>query len=474
MSKSLKALCCMRVGDRTLLNVGVNQAPAVPEYYLEFFDTVIHICPGEHPGCLRQVGTREYIFNLVRPSFDITGVIDSLSLPETSVFIEIALQSGISYHGLACPNDALIIGRMCDLHHLDNPLTQALSLLEVAEFGCLVFSSCPHYITLFSSLLPCFYLPTDIDLSQWEPADDVDQWLTRPVRLHLDGKPLSSLHPTRSYLINTLYASFGHQIILPDCKQRSRDDWLVRLGESQIVVQCGLNGNAHPPFLAAMAKGSIPLIDSLSSWTLSRILGVNLSHLTYRSPSHLAALLQLSPRYLYDYSAVVDISTSIRHLMQRYISDWFNFLECSLQKSSGSSCSGPMTVQPRIAFTSSHHMELQQSLVFLQAFQELIRRCSYLSRGVLPSVVLYQPELLTHSAVSAPRSFFDVCDHALSLWPVQLGNSLSLDSSYYRSITIDEALAILAFKLKRRRFVHLFQVDSNDFTASIRVRTPWT
>jgi len=464
----------MRVGNRTLFNVGVNQAPAVPGYYLEFFDTVINICPGDHPGHLRQVGHHEYIFNLAQPSFDIIGIIDSLSLPESSVYIEIALQSGISYPGLSCPDDALIIGRICDLHHLDNPLTQAFSLLDIAEFSCLVFSSCPHYITLFSSVLPCFYLPTDIDLYQWKPADDVDQWLKRPVRLHLDGKPLSSLHPTRSYLVNTLYASFGRQIILPDCKQLSRDDWLVRLGESQIVVQCGLNGNAHPPFLAAMAKGAIPLIDSLSSWTLSRALGVNLSNFTYRSPSHLADLLQLSPRYLYDYSAVVDVSTSIRHLMQRYISDWYNFLEGSVRKPSGSPCSGPMTVQLRTAFASSDLIELHKSLVFLQAFQELIRRCSYLSRGQFPSVVLYEPEVLTHGALSTTRSFFDVSDHVLRLWPVQLGNSLSLDSSYYRSTSIDEALAILSFKLKRRRFCRLFQVGSNELTARIRVTTPWT
>jgi len=463
----------MRVGNRTLLNVGVNPAPAVPEYYLEFFDVVIHICPGQSPG-LRQVGHQEYIYNLARPVFDITSVIDSLSLSESSVSIEIALQSGISYPGLACPDDALIIGRMCDLHHLDNPLTQAFSLLGIADFGCLVFSSCPHYVTLFSSVLPCFYLPTDIDLSQWEPADDVDQWLTRPVRLHLDGKLLSLLHPTRSYLFNSLYASFGHQIVLPDCKQRTRDDWLVRLGESQIVVQCGLNGNAHPPFLAAIAKGSIPLIDSLSSWTLSRILRVNLSHLTYRSPSHLAALLQLPPRCLYDYSAIVDISTSIRLLMQRNISDWFFFLECALRRSTRSPCSSPVIVHSRTTFVSSHLLELQQSLVFLQALQELIRRCSYLSRGVLPSVVLYKPEMVTFGAVSASRFFFDVCDQALSLWPVQLGNSLSLDPSYYRSISIDEALAILAFRLKPRRFCHLFHVDSNELTASIRVTTPWT
>lgn len=464
----------MRIGDRTLLNVGINQAPAVPEYYLEFFDTVIHICPGEHPGYLRQAGHQEYIFNLAQPSFDITGVIDSLCLAESSLFIEVALQSGIFYPGLTCPDDALIIGRMCDLHHLDNPLTQAFSLLEIAEFSCLVFSSCPHHITLFSSVLPCFYLPTDIDLCQWEPPDDVDQWLTRPIRLHLDGNPLSSLHPTRSYLINTLYASFGRQIILPDCKQRSRDDWLFRLGESQIVVQCGLNGNAHPPFLAALARGSIPLIDSLSSWTLSRTLGVNLSHLTYRSPSHLAALLQLSPRCLYDYSSILGISASIRHLIQRYISDWFSFLECSVRKSSDIPCSGPMTVRPRTAFASSHLMELQDRLIFLQAFQELIRRCSYLSRGVLPSVVLYQPKIIAHGAVSAPRSFFDVCDHAARLWPIQLGNTLSLDSSYCRSTSIDEALAILAFKLKRRRFCRLFQVRSNELTACVRVTTPWT
>jgi len=460
----------MRVHGCTLLNVGINQAPAVPEYYSRFFDTIIHICPGEYPGHLRQVGHHEYIYNLASPSFDIIAIIESLSLLESTLCIEIALQSGISYPGLACPDDALIIGRMCDLHHLDNPLTQALSLLEIAAFECLVFSSCPHYITFFSSVLPCFYLPTDINLSQWILSDDISQWLSRPNRLHLDGKLLSTLHPTRSYLFNALFAFHSDQIVLPECEQRSHNEWLSRLGETQIVVQCGLNGNAHPPFLAAVAKGAIPLIDSLSSWTLSNILGVNLSHLTYRSPSHLAALLQLTPRYLYDYSSITAISTSIRNLMQRNVSDWFSFLQGALHRSYGRPHLVSATRQSRSVSSIFHYNDLQQNMVFLQALQELIRRCSYLSHGELPSLVLYRPETLSFGTRSLPF----VCEHAFNLWPVQLGTRLLQDRIPCRSTSIDEALVVLASKLKGRPFCHLFQVDSNELTASIHVATPWT
>lgn len=460
----------MNFRKKSLVNVGINPSPAVPDYYYEYFDTIIHICPGKKPGKVVEISPNEYLYSISNTGFDIRGILYLLPNLESSIYIEIALQSGIDYPGLSFPSNAIIMGRMCDLHHLVNPLTGALSFLKIVNFDCLIFSSCPHYIKLFEEILPSFYLPTDINPSTWVEHSDSNEWLSRPIPLHIDGQLLSPLHPLRSYLYNFLYSYAENEIELPICKNYTRTEWISKLGLSQIVVQCGLNGNAHPPFLTAISRGAIPFIDPLSSWTLSQSLNINLRKQTYHNPSSLISLLRHTPLELYKATNIAYVSNAIRAQLNSNIKDWINFLNIRDLKLTKryfyNDTSGPSSSKAGLHAISNETNDL---FTLMQAFQELMRRCSYLSKGYAPLFSLVYPNGYHNYTSSLRENYLNAYNRLCITWPINVIPYEPLQSIAKPVHSLDQALELLAKKLERGRFPRLFATNQNYLTASILV-----
>jgi len=454
----------------TLINVGVNPKPAVPEYYFNIFRNILHICPGSRPGLLRQVGNHEFLLNITGAGYNLNAYFNSIGFLGNSFCIELALQSGVNYHGLIIPPKALLIGRICDIHHLSNPLTSVYRVLNSMRFNCILISSCPHYIPILQEMLPCFYLPTDINLTDWKTCFNKQKWLKRSIRLHLDGSLVSRLHPSRSLIFNRLFAFEYSKIDLPECKALNRAEWFARLGKSQIVVQHGLNGNAHPPFLAALSRGALPLIDRLSSETLSKVLAINLNRFTYDCPSDLINLLQVDSATLFDECDLPVVSEAVRLRIYSNISAWSNHLASASEKSLDS-CRAP--TQSIIHSCNIYPLDVDHEVLsVLQAFQELMRRLSYLSKGSVPFLCIVAS--INNENINKDYMEFIsyIYDKICSLWPVNLID-MPLDEHCKNSVvSIDVALQAIAYRISKNPFTWIFETQSSILTSRILVKGP--
>lgn len=451
------------MNNLTLINVGMNPMPAIPEYYFTVFERVLHICPGDYPGKWRHLRPNELIYNITSSGFNIPECLSRLSVPGELLFVELALESGLQYLSLSIPPNSFIIGRVCDLHHLHNPLTEVATFLKQLRLNCLVFSSCPHYMYLFEESFPCFYLPTDINLFGWQSSFSKADWLSRPTRLHLDGKLLSPLHPSRSYIFNSLFAYYSDIIRISCCHQYPRNEWLNKLNNSRIVVQHGLNGNAHPPFLAAISRGALPLIDELSANTLSRIFGIDLNSYSYSNVVELAEILSEPDAALFSRCDLQNISSTIRsHLTANY-RQWQKYILDQVYLFAANSC---ISYSPVPLPVNDY---LFDRLFILQAVQELIRRLSYFARGnALPlSLVLPSPLRTQDHKVSA--QIVSIYAEIRQIWPVNVVFEHDLHPDHAITYDLNTALSITDAMMNLKPESRLFRVKSTDFMSAIYV-----
>ena len=136
---------------KILINIGINPRPQCPSYYNNFFNKIIHLCPGKSPGKHSRLNKNEILINIDARGFNLQSY--GLCQESENTYVEIALQSGINYGNLLIPDNCYIIGRVCDIHHLNNPLISIIDYTRWLNFKCLVFSSCPQYISLFESIV---------------------------------------------------------------------------------------------------------------------------------------------------------------------------------------------------------------------------------------------------------------------------------------------------------------------------------
>ena len=348
------------IRDSLLINLGHNPTPIVPEYYFSVFERVVHICPAAVENSVVSISQNEIVVRASACPFDVGFHLQRLGMHAGKIFVELAVQSGISYPGFSAPSNAVLMGRVCDLHHLSDPLTSLLADIAQYSFSCLIFSSCPHYIPLFSSILPCFFLPSDVPLSVWS-VQPLHEWIQRPTPFKLDGSLISRFHPRRSVLFNQMLTTGSNKCIIAG--NLSRGSWLSALGQSQVVIQHGLNGNAHPPFFSALSRGALPLIDSSSGYTLKAALGNSTQLLTYSTVDDLCQLLDEDPHALWRKSNVYDLIHYTRSVLLSTFSSWRDFL-------------ADKPYSPRSLGHKRLYL-LRTTLHVLQAVQEVIRRCGY-------------------------------------------------------------------------------------------------
>jgi hypothetical protein len=458
--------------DHVLLNVGVNPAPLIPDYYFDFFATVIHLCPGPKPGVLRLLSENEYILNIDNNQYNIDAYLGQFGLESSPFYIELAVQVGLSYPCLSIPRNAYLIGRVCDLHHLSNPLTGALKLLRSLPFRQLLFSSCPQYIPFFSHIAPCFYLPTDISLRFWMLNSDQINWKKRNIIIRLDGKLLSPLHPGRSYLYNKLINDISDRFAFPEIKNLDRSAWLAVLRNTRIVIQHGLNGNAHPPFLTALSSGCLPFLDRASSRTLALALDVNLDPLTYDTPEHLEYLLS-SINHQQQPSFITSLSSSVHAVLLDITVHWHQHLLYP---------HAFYSVNNRQDYCRFYHAppvsihDLHDQFVVLQAIQELLRRLSYFSKGCTPRLNLYVP-LNSNSNFIRLDILSGLVANIELLWRSQVNVMSWIESEIaLPHVCLDHALCIVKKRLSLFPFSVSFDTEQSDLLKYIKVSTldlPW-
>jgi hypothetical protein len=453
--------------DHVLLNVGVNPTPLIPDYYFDIFTTVIHVCPGSFPGVLRLLSEKEYILNIDVNQYNIDAYLVQLGLESSPFYLELAVQVGLSYPCLSIPRNAYLIGRVCDLHHLSNPLTGALNLLRKLPFRQLLFSSCPQYIPFFSHLAPCFYLPTDISLRFWMLKSDQANWIMRNTIIRLDGNLLSSFHPGRSYLFNKLINDFSDRFAFPEIKNLDRSAWLSVLRNTRIVIQHGLNGNAHPPFLTALSSGCLPFINRSSSRSLSMALDVNLAPVTYDTPEHLESLL-LSIDYQQQPPLITSLSSSVHSVLLDNTVRWHQHL---LYPDIGYSFNNRLD-NCRFSQTPPFSIHnLYDQFVVLQAIQELLRRLSYFSKGCSPRLNLYIP-LNSNSNIVRPDILYDLTSNIELLWQSQVNVVNRIDSEIAQShVCLGHALSIVKKRLSLFPFAVSFDTEQSDLLENVKVST---
>lgn len=447
-----------------LVNIGLNPNPAIPQYYFNLFSSIYHICPGRNPGFWRDLRPRELIYNITTEGFDIAKCLHRLSRPPEDLFIEIALESGLQYPSLLIPSNAFVMGRICDLHHLNSPLVSIYKFLRELHVDCLLFSSCPHYIHLYEHHAPCFYLPTDIDLYGWNHNSCLADCSSRSIPIHLDGKLLSALHPGRSFIFNSLIAYHSHSFDLPEVRQYPRDQWLEILSLSRLVVQHGLNGNAHPPFLAALSRGALPIIDILSAYTLSRIFNIDLSLLSYRSLPDLVEILRMPYEIIYRRSNISELSASVGQMLAQSVHQWQLFVSKSCDTSNCRRAIDQCTVKT----IPTVHLN-QNMILVIQGIQELIRRLAYFSKGVsLPLILIDQAPIVQSDYETAEqvKSFYQALTR---IWPLRVVNKQSIPAGFSNSITLSYALNWSAHILGRFPCARAFHVDLAPVMSSVHV-----
>jgi hypothetical protein len=447
-----------------LVNIGLNPNPAIPEYYFNLFGCIYHICPGRHPGLWRELRPRELIYNIITEGFDIAKCLHRLPCPPEHLCIEIALESGLQYPSLSIPSNAFVMGRICDLHHLNSPLVSIYQFLSDLHVDCLLFSSCPHYIHLYEHHAPCFYLPTDIDLYGWNHGSFVADCSSRSIPIHLDGKLLSALHPGRSFIFNSLIAYHSHAFDLPEVRQYPRDKWLEILGCTRLVVQHGLNGNAHPPFLAALSRGALPIIDSLSAYTLSRKFNIDLSFLSYRCLSDLVEILRMPYEIIHRRSNISEISASVGEKLAHSVDQWQLFVRKSCE-----TFDCRWAIDQFKAETIAPIDLIHNKILVIQGMQELIRRLAYFSKGVsLPLLLVDQAPIVQFDYETAGQ-VTGLYKALTRIWPLRVVNTQSIPAGFSNSITLSCALNWSAHILRRFPSAQAFQVDLAPVMSSIHI-----
>ena len=421
------------MSPNVLINIGINPRPQCPSYYNIFFDKIIHLCPGNRPGKRSELNKNEILINIDGRGFNLPSY--GLCQKLENTYIEIALESGLRYGNLLIPNDCYIIGRVCDIHHLDNPLSSIVDYTRHLNFKCLVFSSCPHYISLFESICKCYYLPTDIEFNHWHFYENKNNWEKRSNSIHIDGNLLSKYHFSRSYLYNWLLAYGQNKPEIGLVKSLNRDEWIKKLKNTQVVVQYGLNGNAHPPFLTAISSGALPLIDSSSARSIERSLNVNLASITYKSPMDLLEKLRIPNTQLYNQTNLNQISRHIYNYFNAEIAGWFSTLRLKENSSEN-----PKTVSQQEFALSSDDIEVFYAL---QYFQEIWRRMSYLSKGECPriSLVNTQNDKKTQTDPKHNQELVEaICQKISAIWGIKSFDANDSKQRNYLDLSLKEVM----------------------------------